>query len=351
MCFQYRKPMETKNVAKNEEKSYYCEYCDYNTCKINNLNKHFLTLKHIRKREAIVSPATFSSFSYDDISCEAKSSATFFDTDQENLKIKMFKCLKCERIYKNRSGLWKHQKKCNDSCQIADTSLVLNQEKDTIEDKDLKEMVKEMMKCLQKDTEMKNELLNQLKEQNKIIVEQQKSINEMIPKVGNNNNNKFNLNFFLNEQCKDALNMSDFVRGLEIQIKDLMYTKNNGLIEGISNVFVNGLKQLETTKRPIHCTDIKRETLYIKDHNEWEKDEDNKEKLMSALNYIALKQRKAILDWEKNNPNWQKTDKGKEEYINLVKSVMAEVPTEIVRENKTIKNIVKEVQLVKGIDI
>lgn len=342
MCFQYRKPMETKIVANENNKSYRCEYCDYNTCKLNNLNKHFLTLKHIRKQTMVTAATNLKLFN-DDYNNIQNVPATFFVTDKYINK--NFKCEKCERTYKNRSGLWKHQKKCDEYYD----SIILK--KDTIEDNDLKEMVKEMMKCFQKDTEMKNELLNQLKEQNKIIVEQQKSINEMIPKVGNNNNNKFNLNFFLNEQCKDALNMSDFIKGLEIQIKDLMYTKNNGLIEGISNVFVNGLRQLDTTKRPIHCTDIKRETLYIKDHDEWEKDEDNKEKLMSALNYIALKQRKAILDWERDNPNWQKTDKGKEEYINLVKSVMAEVPTEIVRENKTIKNIVKEVQLVKGIDI
>ena len=140
--------------------------------------------------------------------------------------------------------------------------------------------------------------------------------------------------------------MSDFIKGLEIQIKDLMYTKNNGLIEGVSNVFVNGLKQLETTKRPIHCTDIKRETLYIKEHNEWEKDEDTKEKLMSALNNIAFKQRRAISDWEKENPNWMKSDRGKEDYINLVRSVMADVPS-AVKDNKIIKNIVREVQINK----
>ena len=365
--------METKVANHKSKTDYYCEYCDYNTSKLNNLNKHFLTLKHLRKRGSMVSSAT-NLKKNDDVSNLCISNlATFFDTiefstkknnenHKKNEKIeknennkKLFICNICERCYKNRSGLWKHQKKCNlndeessiISVMSGSTSSTLSNNSSSYDSDDLKEMVKEMMKCLQKDTEMKNELLNQLKEQNKIIVEQQKSINEMIPKVGNNNNNKFNLNFFLNEQCKDALNMSDFIKGLEIQIKDLMYTKNNGLIEGISNVFVNGLRQLDTTKRPIHCTDIKRETLYIKEHDEWEKDEDNKEKLMSALNYIALKERKAILEWEKNNPNWQKSDKGKEEYIKIVKSVMAEVPTEIVRENKIIKNIVKEVQIVK----
>ena len=337
--------METKSSQKSSQNSYKCECCDYISDKISNFNKHLLTPKHLRKREETLL-ATFLSKSDDVNQSDTKTSATFFVTMDSSAN---FKCEKCERIYKNRSGLWKHQKKgcITDNCvdNYIENSIVVKQD-EKIDDIELKEMLKEMMKCLQKDTEMKNELLNQLKEQNKIITEQQKSINEMIPKVGNNNNNKFNLNFFLNEQCKDALNMSDFIKGLEIQIQDLMYTKNNGLIEGISNVFVNGLKQLETTKRPIHCTDIKRETLYIKEHNEWEKDEDSKEKLMSALNNIAFKQRRAISDWEKENPNWMKSDRGKDDYINLVRSVMAEVPT-AAKDNKIIKNIVKEVQINK----
>lgn len=337
--------METKSSQKNIQNSYKCECCDYISFKISNFNKHLLTPKHLRKREETLL-ATFSSKSGDDFSYVSKQPATFFVTMDH---IGIFKCDKCERIYKNRSGLWKHNKKGCLEYNIYETSIVVKEnekENEKMNDDELKEILKEMMKCFQKDSEMKNELLNQLKEQNKIISEQQKSINEMIPKVGNNNNNKFNLNFFLNEQCKDALNMSDFIKGLEIQLKDLMYTKNNGIIEGVSNVFVNGLKQLEKSKRPIHCTDIKRETLYIKEHNEWEKDEDNKEKLISALNNIAFKQRRAISDWEKNNPNWIKSDKGKEEYINLVRSVMAEVPS-AAKDNKIIKNIVKEVQIIK----
>lgn len=333
--------METKSSQKSSQNSYKCECCDYISFKIGNFNKHLLTPKHLRKREETLL-ATFLSNSKDDNESITQKPATFFVTMDNTTN---FKCDKCERIYKNRSGLWKHQKKGCFQEECKENSIVIKQD-ENIGDAELKEMLKEMMKCLQKDSEIKNELLNQLKEQNKIINEQQKSINEMIPKVGNNNNNKFNLNFFLNEQCKDALNMSDFIKGLEIQIKDLMYTKNNGLIEGVSNVFVNGLKQLETTKRPIHCTDIKRETLYIKEHDEWEKDEDTKEKLMSALNNIAFKQRRAISDWEKENPNWMKSDRGKEDYINLVRSVMADVPS-AVKDNKIIKNIVREVQINK----
>lgn len=337
--------METKSSQKSSQNLYKCECCHYISSKISNFNKHLLTPKHLRKREETLL-ATFSSKKGHESSSNDISPATFFVTMNND---EMFKCEKCERIYKNRSGLWKHNKNGCLEYNISENSIIVKEnenENEKINDEELKIMLKEMMKCFQKDSEMKNELLNQLKEQNKIITEQQKSINEMIPKVGNNNNNKFNLNFFLNEQCKDALNMSDFIKGLEIQLKDLMYTKNNGIIEGVSNVFVNGLKQLETTKRPIHCTDIKRETLYIKEHDEWEKDEDNKEKLIGALNNIAFKQRRSISDWEKNNPNWIKSDKGKDDYINLIRSVMAEVPSGA-KDNKIIKNIVKELQINK----
>lgn len=329
--------METKSI----HNSYNCEYCDYTTYKNGNFNKHLLTLKHIRKREETIL-ATFPSKICHVYKSYEQNSATFNITVNSVLE---FKCDKCERIYKNRSGLWKHQKKGCLQQECNEESIITKQYTNN-SDSELKQMLKEMMICFQKDSEIKNELLIQLKEQNKIINEQQKAINEMIPKVGNNNNNKFNLNVFLNERCKDALNMSDFIKGLEIQIKDLMYTKNNGIIEGVSNVFVNGLKQLETTKRPIHCTDIKREILYIKEHDEWEKDEDTKNKLMSALNNIAFKQRRAISDWEKENSNWINTDRGKEDYINLVRSVMADVPS-AVKDNKIIKNIVREVQINK----
>ena len=132
--------------------------------------------------------------------------------------------------------------------------------------------------------------------------------------------------------------MSEFLESLQIQLKDLIYTKDNGLIEGISTVFVNGLKQLDTFKRPIHCTDMKRETLYIKDNNEWER-ENGKECLRNAINDVASKQRLAINEWEKNNPNWDKTVKGKEEYIKIVKTVMSDISDE---HNKIIKNIAKE---------
>ena len=208
------------------------------------------------------------------------------------------------------------------------------------ENSELKTLMEKMMNGLHNDTKIKNEMMEQMKEQSKII-------QDMIPRIGNNNNNRFNINVFLNEQCKNAINLSDFIQSLQIQLDDLIYTKDKGLIEGVSNVFVNALNQLDTFHRPIHCTDIKRETLYIKENNEWERD-DNKEHIKNAITDIANKQRNMIKEWEDAHPNWEGTDKGRDEYIKIVQTAMKDV-SDSPTENKIIKNIVKETVVSKEI--
>jgi len=199
----------------------------------------------------------------------------------------------------------------------------------------LQEEIRDLKSIMKGFFESHDKVVNQMAEQNKII-------HEMIPKLGTT---KFNINIFLNEQCKDAINMSDFVESLQIKVADLLYTKDNGLIEGISSVMVNGLKQLDTYKRPIHCSDVKREILYIKDNNEWDKEYSNV-KLKNAIHDIAYKQRKLIKEWENANPHWNKTEKGKEDWINLVRAVMSDVSSGP-KENKIIKNIARETSIGK----
>jgi hypothetical protein len=245
----------------------------------------------------------------------------------------LYGCQECNRKYKYPSGLKKHiaSNKCNNNT-TGDEIMVTKSYKDLAgEVKDLKNVMKNFF-----DTH--NKVVDQMADQNKLI-------NEMMPKIGNNNNS-FNINVFLNEKCKDAINMSDFIESLQIQVADLLYTKNNGLMEGISSVMINGLKQLETCRRPIHCTDIKRETLYIKDNNAWDK-ENGKQKLKSALNDIAYKERKAIKEWESVNPGWDKSEKGKQEYINLVQAIMSDVNESNPKENRVIRNIAREINIGK----
>jgi hypothetical protein len=166
---------------------------------------------------------------------------------------------------------------------------------------------------LQLTTDMFVKLMNDNQEMIKIIKEQQVQINTIIPKIGNvttNNNmttnmtnNNFNLNIFLNEKCKDALNISEFIESLKITLEDLQYSRSNGLVQGISNVMIRGLKELDIYKRPIHCTDMKRDTMYIKDQEKWEKD-DTHEKIRNTIIKIANKERNAISVWVEKNPNW-----------------------------------------------
>jgi hypothetical protein len=300
--------METKNMQKYEN-NFYCKKCDYKCCKKTLWNQHILTQKHNRQH------------------LETNGNKKYANKNNQ--------CENCGKFYQDRSGLWKHKKKCLDKKNI------INNTKDNAIDNNLKEennnlkdLIKEIMNGYSKDIEIKKEMMGQLKEQNQII-------QDLIPKLGNNNNNKFNINVFLNEQCKDAINMSDFINSLNVQTQDLVYTQKNGLIEGISTVFLNGLKQLDIFQRPIHCTDVKREILYIKENNTWEK-EQSKDKIRNAINDVAYKQRDAIKKWEFNNPSWQQTDNGKDEYIDLVKTVMEDIDKNSYSENKIIKSIIKE---------
>ena len=293
-----------RKYAKNFE----CKKCDY-ICSTHFLWKqHCSTRKHNRQQSAMKN-------------CE-------------------FSCELCGKAYKSNSGLWRHKKKCVSKDYKKEYSglTIQNNEQPEVskikqENNDLKELMHMMINGFDKDAKMKEEMMQQIKEQSKII-------QGMIPRIGNNNNNKFNINVFLNEKCRDAINMSEFIESLQIQLKDLNYTKTNGLIEGVSSIFVNGLKQLETSKRPIHCTDIKRETLYIKDNDEWDR-ENGKKKIRIAINTVANKQRKAISEWENQHPQWAESEKGKEEYIRLVQSLITDVSSGM-NENKIIKSIAKE---------
>ena len=277
-------------VCKNMQTKFECTFCDYKCSRKFLWDQHLSTRKHTKATQA-----------------------TPLHTATASEKVILHSCEVCGRQYKQRSGLWRHKKKCkiNENKILSEFNINNNDE--------MKLLVKEMM------THMTN---------------QGKIINEMLPRIGNNYNNYINLNVFLNENCRDAINMSDFIKSLQIKFADLDYIKNNGLMEGISTLFVNNLNQLDTCKRPIHCTDIKKETLYIKDNNEWEKDH-SKQKLKLAIGSVSQKQSVlAISDWEKKNPNWHNTAEGKDEYIKLVQNLMSDIE-DTNQENKIIKNIVK----------
>jgi len=200
--------------------------------------------------------------------------------------------------------------------------------------------------------ELKNMITTLITQNNNILSENKEMVGlvkEMIPKIGNNNttiNNKFNMQFFLNERCKDAINMTEFVDTLHLEMDDLDKTCQNGYISGIANIFVKGLKQLELHQRPIHCSDLKREVLYVKDNDTWERDNEEKT-IKKAINVVAKKQVDKIKEWEQNNPDWTSTENRTKEYIEMVRNVTNTGGDDGKSDNKIIKTIAKEVIIEK----
>jgi hypothetical protein len=171
--------------------------------------------------------------------------------------------------------------------------------------------------------------------------ELQSALLEVIPKIGDtttnsHNTNNFNINVFLNETCKDAINIMDFVRSLQLQLKDLENMGRLGFVEGTSKILIDGLKELELHKRPIHCSDIQQETLYIKDNDTWGKESDNKDKMRMAIDEINKANIKQIPKWITENPTYAED----EEYMKIISNIMkADIEED---KNKIINNVAKE---------
>ena len=205
--------------------------------------------------------------------------------------------------------------------------------------------------------EQNKQLIEQLSHQNKQLIEQNNKLIELsqcntIGTINNtvnaNSNNKFNINVFLNETCKDAINLTDFVNQITLSLEDLEETSKVGYAEGISNVFIRNLNDIDYKERPIHCNDFKREVLYIKDDNQWVKD--NKEKLTNAIKIVANKNIKQIPDWQKANPEYNNPkSKQNDKYMKMLCEVMSGSSKEEQQKNynKIIKNISKEVMINK----
>jgi hypothetical protein len=255
-----------------------------------------------------------------------------FGNQKSEKVVTFFECL-CGKRYKDRSGLWKHKQKCFQTLQH---KIMSNDNVDVV--------------C---------ELVKQNKELKDLLVEQNNKILDIMKegKVVTNNtmnntmNNNFNINFFLNEKCKDAVNIQDFVNSLELQLKDLEETGRIGYINGITKIFVKGLQEIDVCKRPIHCSDLKREVLYVKDKDKWEKDNGN-EKLKNAIRIVSNKNAQQVYKWGMNNPDYKDSESKKnDEYLKLVNITMGGSTREEENRNldKIAKNVVKEVFIDKRI--
>ena len=289
-------------------KEFICKKCDYITSNKKDYNKHLLTEKH--------------------------KILTNVDNKSPKIPNKEFTC-ECGKKYKHRQSLSVHKKKCNFKNENTTLTTLT-----TIEDK--KEIIelKEDNKDLKEDNK---ELKNMIKELIKENAKQQEQIGELIPKIGNNNtniqNNKFNINVFLNEQCKDAINMSDFIKSLHITFEQLDFTNKNGLADGLSKSIIENMNKLSIYQRPMHCTDTKRETLYIKDDDNWSKDK-SKEKIKGAIKKASSKNFNALMDWKMSNPDYMNSE-DKTDYFTKTISTIGKPSSSI--DEKVIKNLCKEI--------
>ena len=339
-------------IPKNPQKSLTCKLCDYNTCSLKDFNKHLSTSKHC--------------------------SRTLLNTKlKKGTKNPQFTCKFCKKEYSARNSCWYHEKQCLDnpsnkpSPEHIDTKVIkklpIGSSNDTItislsdlcngDDGDVCLSLKDMVPCMLSHFKRQNN--EHQKEQNMVVQEllnQNKelmtTIREMAPRIGNNNvvnttnNTQFNLNVFLNEECKDAIKLSDFVKSLNITVADLEFTKNNGIIEGVSSIIVNNLKGMDVHKRPIHCTDMKRETMYIK-NDEWEKD-DKLEHVRKFIYLTSCYQTRVIQDWMVVHPGWESNEKLQTEYLTLCKELYKNIEKDDAAQRKILKGFIKEVQIDKS---
>ena len=293
--------MKQKNPNKSHD--FFCEKCNYMTNNKKDFNKHLLTSKH-----------------------QNETNETDFETKKPQ-KSQQHSCEKCFDKFNSRSTLWRHKQKCTGE------NFENLQQKDLDKEKDLISFIIQQFVQLQKQT----------------------PDNVVVNTIGNtntnnsyNNNKTFNLQFFLNETCKDAMNIKEFADSVQLELSDLVNVGKSGYIEGISNIIIKNLNALEMEKRPIHCTDNKREVIYIKDEDKWEKEEETKPKLRKLIKEISHKNICMFKKFREKYPDCDNSDSKKSDLFNKIvyESMGGKGDDEGVKENKIMHKITKQV----GID-
>ena len=295
--------LTTENGNKMAVK-YYCKSCDYKCYKKYNWEAHLLTSKHNKTTNSNI----------------------LATENGKNGKIELnYCCENCGKEYNDRSGLWRHKKNCNFEKKTETKEI----KKDEITDKEI------MLALIKDNTEIKNMIMEVIKNG---------THNTNNTTHTNSHNKAFNLNFFLNETCKDAMNIMDFVDSIKLQLTDLERVGELGYVEGISNIIVKNLKELDVTKRPVHCTDKKRETMYIKDEDKWEKDEERL-KLHKVVRKVACKNQNLIPKFKEVHPDCNKYHSKFSDQYNkiIVESMGGSGDNDFEKEEKIIKNISKQV--------
>ena len=309
----------TDILVQKSSSKYFCKNCDYNTCRKSQYERHMLTSKHINASKCYVLTS--------------------------KIVPKKFLCI-CGKEYKHDSSYYKHKKSCVENLN---TTSNVNLQEATASNDIVALLLNQNMELIKQNQEFKN-----------LLAEQNKNMFEIAGKIGgnmtnsnnttNNNTNNFNLQFFLNEQCKDALNIGDFVEQIKLQLSDLDMIGRVGYVEGMSKIFLRNLKALDVFKRPIHCSDLKRETLYIKDKDSWEKENGENVKITRAIKEVEHKNIKQLPQWREINPAAEDTETKKHmEYQNILLEAMggSTLEDDNKKREKIIRNIAKEVVIEK----
>ena len=295
-------------MEKNAENAeiLYCYECDFKCCKKSNYDKHLLTLKH-------------------------KNRTNLNNLEQKNAeKCQVFVCKFCKKKYNARNSLWYHEKKCETNEYI---DKEYSEKDNGPSDKDL------IMLLIKDNTEFKTLMMEVIKNGTHNTTHT------------NSHNKSFNLQFFLNETCKNAMNITEFADSIKLQLTDLENVGEKGYVEGISNIIIKNLRALDVTERPVHCTDKKRETLYIKDENKWEKEDEEKKKMHKVVKRIASKNQRLILKFQELHPDCGKSSSKFSDQFNkiIVESMGGSGDNDYEKEEKIIKKITKEIIVEKEI--
>ena len=275
--------------------SFFCCYCNYKTDRKSNWFKHLSTSKHMTNASKNVVLSEMGAKNKK----SGKRGMNIFTPQKQTFNI----CEKCGKNYKFASGLSRHRRECTEG--FSDDMVTQNGGAKVLLEQ--REQISTLQNLLEKSIDSNNHTLNTL-----------------LPKVGsttNNFNNQMTINLFLNEECKNAMNLTDFLNQLHLTLDDLLFTKNNGYSKGIANIFMRHLSDMPANSRPIHCSDKKRLQFYVKDENKWEKDETNR-KIDRSINDITQKQVQQLKAWEQEHPSWSESDELTATYIELVKQVM-----------------------------
>ena len=300
--------MDTNEKNPIKPITFFCDICDFNTCNKKDFKRHNLTNKHL----LLTNP------------------------NENTPKNPLFIC-NCGKTYKHSSSLCAHKKKCTPN-------------NDSNDEEQNNQITPELiMSVLHQNKELQQMLI----EQNKTIIELSKNSSMTnCNNTTNSHNKSFNLNFFLNETCKDAMNIMEFVDSLKLQLSDLENMGKLGYVEGISKIIVSNLNLLDETKRPVHCTDSKREIMYVKDDNKWEKENENKQKMRKVIKHVTHKNSKLLKDFKNKYPGCEKSEsKYSDKYDKLIIEAMGgKGDNDVEKEDKIIKKISKNVSIDKYIE-